>query len=90
MAKLITAAEKIIKAKNFIEQARDLPVPETTGWQDFSYVARVKDLMRQARDLIKFIPLTAGAAPELKQQARDLIVEIDREERIILHKDLEK
>lgn len=90
MVKLITAAEKIARAKVLITQARDLPVPETTGWQDFSYVARVKDLMRQARDLIKFIPLTAGADPMLKQEAKELLVYIDKEEKAILHKDTDK
>lgn len=90
MAKLTTAAEKIARAKALITQARDLPLPETNGWQDFSYVARVKDLMRQARDLIKFIPLTAGADPALKQEAKDLLVYIDKEEKAILHKDADK
>lgn len=90
MAKLITAVEKIARAKELITQARDLPVPETTGWQDFSYVARVKDLMRQAKDLIKFIPLTAGADPDLKQEAKALLILIDNEEKAILHKGSEK
>ena len=55
MAKLIQAAERITRARDLIQQARDLPVPQTgLGKSDFSYIAQVKDLLRQARDLVKF------------------------------------
>ena len=86
MAKLIPTAERITRARELIKKARKLPVPPDPGWQDFSYVARVKDMMRQARDLLKFIPLTVGVDPEQKQEVQDLIKEIDMAEKEMLHR----
>lgn len=65
MAKLIPAAERIVRARELIQKARDLPVPqEGLGKSDFSYIANVKDLLRQARDMVKFIPMTAGVSAD--------------------------
>jgi hypothetical protein len=86
MAKLIPAAERIIRARNLIQQARDLPVPEGgLGKSDFSYIAQVKDLFRQARDLVKFIPQTAGVSAEMKDEVRKIYEEIERADRDILY-----
>ena len=85
MAKLILAAERIIKARQLIQQARDLPVPEG-GRGDFSYIALVKDLLRQARDLIKFIPQSAGASDEIKAEVKKIYQEADQANEEILHK----
>ncbi len=52
MSRLITAAERIKRARALIKQARVLPVPAETGKYDLSYIAQVKDLLRQARDLV--------------------------------------
>jgi hypothetical protein len=69
MAKLIPADERIIRARKLIQQARDLPVPTTgLGKSDFSYIANVKDILRQARDMVKFIPQTAGVSIEMKEE----------------------
>ena len=45
MSRLIPAAERILRARTLIQQARDLPVPAEGGRGDFSYVAQVKDLL---------------------------------------------
>lgn len=86
MAKLIPAAERIRRARKLIQQARDLPVPTTgLGKSDFSYIAAVKDLLRQARDLVKFIPQTAGVSAEMKEEVKKLLEEIEQASREILH-----
>ncbi len=86
MAKLIPAVERIQRARKLIQQARDLPVPTTgLGKSDFSYLAAVKDLLRQARDLVKFIPQTAGVSAEMKEEVKKLLEEIEQASREILH-----
>ncbi len=86
MSRLITAAERLERARKLIEKARDLPLPEGMGWADFSYSAEIKDLMRQARDLIKFIAYTSGLAPETKADAKTVAQEIDQAEKELLHR----
>ncbi len=85
MARLIPAAERILRARQLVQQARDLPVPPGGGHSDFSYIAGVKDLLRQARDLIKFIPLTPSATDEMKADVKRIYEEIDQADREILH-----
>lgn len=86
MAKLIPAAERIIRARKLIQQARDLPVPTTgLGKSDFSYIANVKDLLRQARDMVKFIPQTAGVSAEMKDEVKKVYEEIEQAERELLY-----
>lgn len=86
MAKLIPAAERIIRARKFIQQARDLPVPMGgLGRSDFSYISNVKDLLRQARDMVKFIPQTAGVSTEMKEEVKKVYEEIELADREILY-----
>lgn len=86
MAKMIPAAERIIRARKLIQKARDLPVPEGgLGKSDFSYIAQVKDLLRQARDLVKFIPQTAGVSAGMKEEVRKIFEEADQANREILY-----
>ncbi len=86
MPKLIPAAERIVRARKLIQQARDLPVPTTgLGKSDFSYLAQVKDLLRQARDLVKFIPQTAGVSAEMKEEVKKIYEEIEQASREILY-----
>jgi len=59
MSRLIPAAERIMKARELIRKARDLPVPAEGGRADFSYIAQVKDYLRQARELVK-LPMLNG------------------------------
>ena len=86
MPKLIPAAERVIRARKLIQQARDLPVPQTgLGKSDFSYIAEVKDLLRQARDMVKFIPQTAGVAAEMKEDVKKIYQEIEQANKDILY-----
>lgn len=85
MSRLIPAAERIVRARKLIQQARDLPVPTEGGRTDFSYIAQVKDLLRQARDLIKFISLTPSATAEMKEDVKKIYQEADQANQEILH-----
>jgi len=86
MAKLILAADRIIRARALIQQARDVPLsPEEGGLFDFSYRARVKDFLRQARDMVKFIPNSPSASAEMKAEVKKIYAEADQAEKAILH-----
>lgn len=86
MPKLIPATERLLRARKLIQQARDLPVPSTgLGKSDFSYIANVKDLFRQAKDLVKFIPQTAGVSSEMKEEVKKVYEEIEQATRDILY-----
>jgi len=86
MAKFIPASERTLRARKLIQQARDLPVPQTgLGKSDFSYIAQVKDLFRQARDMVKFIPQTAGVSAEMKEEVKKIYGEIEQANREILY-----
>jgi len=84
MAKLIPAAERIIRARKLIQQARDLPVPTTgLGKSELSYIANVKDLLRQARDMVKFISMTPSATIEVKEEVKKIYTEIEQADKEI-------
>jgi signal transduction histidine kinase len=85
MSRLIPAAERIKRARALIQKARDLPVPDEGGRYNFAYIAEVKDLLRQARDLIKFIPNTPTATPEIKEEVARIFQEADQANQEILH-----
>lgn len=86
MAKLIPATERVLRARQLIQQARDLPAPTTgLGKSDLSYIAQVKDLFRQAKDLVKFIPQTAGVSAEMKEEVKKVYEEIEQAARGILY-----
>jgi len=86
MPKLIPATERIVRARKLIQAARDLPVPQGgLGKSDFSYIAQVKDFLRQARDMVKFIPQTAGVSEEMKQEVRKIYTEIEQADKEILY-----
>lgn len=86
MAKLIPAEERVKRARKLIQQARDLPVPTTgLGKSDFSYIANVKDILRKAKDLVKFIPQTAGVSAEMKDEVKKIYGEIELAEKEILY-----
>ena len=78
MAKLILAAERIVRARQLIQQAREFPIPPELGKNDLSYIAGVKDLLRQARDMVKFIPQTAGVSAEMKAEVKKIFEEADQ------------
>ena len=86
MAKLIPATERILRARKLIQQARELPVPSTgLGKSDFSYIANVKDILRQAKDMVKFIPQTAGVSAEMKEEVKRVYEEVELANREILY-----
>ena len=86
MAKLIPAAERITRARELIQQARAVPVPQTgLGKSDLTFIAEVKDLFRQARDLVKFIPQTAGVSAETKEEVKKIYDEIEKASREVLY-----
>ena len=78
MSKLIPAAERMIRARKFIQKALELPVPEGMGNRDFSYIAEVRDLLRQARDMVKFISMTPTAIAEMKAEVKAIYAEIEQ------------
>lgn len=78
MTRLITAAKRLERARALIEKARQYPVPERGGKYDLSYMAEVKGLLRQAKDLVKFIPKTPSATPDMKEEARRIVAEADQ------------
>jgi hypothetical protein len=84
MSKLIPAAERIIRARALIQKARDLPVPAEGGKSDLGYIARVKSLLQEARDLVKFIPYTPSATPEMKAEVSKIFQEAEQANKEIL------
>lgn len=85
MPRLIPAAERLVLSRDLIQKARLLPLPADGGKYDFSYIAQVKDLLRQARDYVKFIPQSAGASAEIKADAARVLKEIEQADKEILH-----
>ena len=85
MAKLIPAAERVQRARALIQQAREFPIPPELGKNDLAYIAGVKDLLRQARDLVKFIPQTAGVSADMKEEVRKIYEELELANREILY-----
>ena len=84
MAKLIPAAERLIRARQLIQKAREVPLPVELGRNDLSYIACVRDFLRQARDMIKFISMTPSATAEVKAEVRKIFEEIEQADREIL------
>ena len=84
MAKMIPAAERIVRARALIQKARDLPVP-AGGKYDLAYIANVKALLQEARDLVKFIPYTPTATEEMKKEVEAIFQEAERANKEILH-----
>jgi hypothetical protein len=78
MPKLIPASERILRARTLIQKSREVPVPAELGRNDLAYIAQVRDLLRQARDLVKFIPQTAGVSAEMKEEVRKIFDEIEQ------------
>lgn len=84
MAKLIPAAERIVRARKLIQKARAVPVPPELGKNDLSYIAGVRDYLRQAKDMVKFIPMTAGVSDEMKAEVKKIYEEIEQADHEIL------
>ena len=87
MSRLILAVERVRRAHLLIQKARDLAVPSSTegGKYNFSYIAQVKALLQDARDLVKYIPKTPSATAEIKEQVSLILQEADQANQEILH-----
>lgn len=85
MSRLIPAAERILRARSLIQQARDLEVPTENGRNNFSYIAHVKDFLRQARDLVKFIPQSPSTTDEMRAEVQAIYSEADKANAELLH-----
>ena len=85
MSKLIPAAERLIRARQLIQKAREIPVPDEGGRNDLTYIAKVKDCFRQARDLIKFIPQSVTTTDETREEVKKIMAEIEQANQEILH-----
>jgi hypothetical protein len=86
MTKLITNQERILKAKDLLQQARGIPFDPKAVFMDIGYVAQVKDLLRQAKDLVKFIPFSPSADSETKQTTKEILGQIEETEKELLHR----
>jgi ABC-type Na+ transport system ATPase subunit NatA len=86
MSRLIPAAERILKARALIQKARTLPIPDPASWPDFSYTAQVKDLMRQARDQVKFLSYSPSTTVEMKEDVAKIFAEADQVEKELLRR----
>jgi hypothetical protein len=86
MAKSIPTAERLSRARALIQQAREVPVPAQAegGKHNFSYIAQVKALLQDARDLVKFLPQTAAVTEETKEQVKLIFAEAEAADREIL------
>ncbi|HVN14156.1 MAG TPA: hypothetical protein VMT73_00325 [Anaerolineales bacterium] len=84
--KLIPAAERILRARELIQQARELPVSPEFGRNDLTYIAQVKDLLRQARELVQFISKTPSATAEMKEEVKKIYAEAEQADYEILHR----
>lgn len=84
MAKLMTPVERIEKAKACIIAAREIEEPESIGWDRLSYVAQVKDKLREAFELVKLIQFSPSASNEVKAAAKAVIAEAKAAEEQIL------
>lgn len=85
MPRFIPAAERIVRARALIQKARDLPVPAGMGRSDLTYIAQVKDLLQQARDMVKFISYQPSASAEMKAEVKNIFAEADQANQEILH-----
>ncbi len=84
MSRLIPSAERMKKARELIQKARELEVPAEAGRYNMAYIGEVKTLLRQARDLIKFISYTPTASAEMKQEVAQIFAECDQADQELL------
>ena len=73
-----------ISSSALIQGARLARAPGA-GRYDFSYIAQVKDLLCQTRDMVKFIAHSVSATPEMKAEVKAINAEADRANDEILH-----
>ena len=84
MARPMPPEKRVSKARELIKKAREIPVPNSVGWEYFSYTAQVKDTLKQAFELVKLINHSPSTPDEVKAEARAVIDEIAVAEKEIL------
>ncbi len=84
MAKPMPPEKRVSKARELIKKAHEIPVPNSVGWEYFSYTAQVKDTLKQAFELVKLINHSPSTPEEVKADARSVIEEISIAEKEIL------
>jgi hypothetical protein len=85
MSRVIPNAERIERAHALIQKAREVPVPVETGKWDLNYLAQVKSLLREARELVQFIPNMPSASAEMKAEVKRIYEEAERANHEILN-----
>jgi hypothetical protein len=85
MPKTITARERLKKAEELIQKARNIPIQPGLGYRDLAYIAQVKDVLRRARNLVKFIQYSPCLTDMLKQETELIMQEIISVEKDLLH-----
>jgi hypothetical protein len=86
MSPFVPISKRVEQAHALIQKAREVPILSELQWSDLAYIAQVKDALRQARDLVKFIHYSPSASPEIKDEVKKILVEIEQAEKEILHK----
>jgi len=84
MSRALSPTTRIERAHALIQAARDLPMPDSAGWEYFSYVAQVKDKLRQAFELVKLIPKSPNTPEPVKAEAQAVMAEVTQAETEIL------
>jgi hypothetical protein len=84
MARPMPPEKRVSKARELIKKACEIPVPNSVGWEYFSYTAQVKDTLKQAFELVKLINHSPSTPDEVKAEARAVIDEIAVAEKEIL------
>ena len=64
---------------------QNVVAPADGGKYNINYIAKVKDYLQQARDLVKFIPMQPSATPEMKEEVKKIFAEADLANQEILH-----
>lgn len=89
MPKPLTTRQRLDQAKEFIRKAYEVPEPPGLGHRDLSFVAQVKDLLRQARDLVKFLQYSPSLNGEMRAEYISILDEIAQADKDILHREAE-
>jgi hypothetical protein len=85
MSRFVPALERIRRARALIQKARELPVTVEGSKSDFSHIAQIKALLQDARDLVKFIPMSPSATAEIKDKVKEIFLEAEQASQEILH-----
>ena len=87
MPKTLTPRQRFDQAREFIQKAHEVPEPPGLGYRDLTFVAQVKDLLRQARDLVKFLQYSPSLNGETRAEYNAIMDEITQADKEILHRE---